>query len=172
MTLALLILINMMWIPAGFFLFGKGEPKSTGALTGMVGILVVIGALLQAAVFKDPFMGGFLFTFGLLFLTLSYALLKGLTDFSTVGNAALVVAIASVIYCVLFITGGSGGTTIAKNAYFAFCTITWAVLTLCIFGFTRGKISGKIVGTELVVLSFVTLFLPAVGLMGYGKLPF
>jgi hypothetical protein len=175
MTLALLVLINMMWIPAGLFLLGKGEAKSTGFLTGVVGVLTVTGALVQAAIFKDPFMAGLLFAFGCLFLTLAYSLIEGLTDFSTLGNAALVVAIASLIYCALFITGGAvkdGVSMIAKSNYFAFCAATWALLTLSIFGFTRGKVSGKLVGWELIVLAFVTLFVPAIGLMAYGTLPF
>ena len=176
MTLALLLLITMMWIPAGLFLLGRGEAKSTGLLTGVVGALTVIGALLQAAVFKDPFMAGFLFGFGCLFLTLAYALLEGLTDFTTVGNAALVVAISSAIYCFLFINGGAtkagGAPTIGTSHYLAFCAATWVILTLSIFAFTRGKASGKLVGWELIVLSFLTLYVPAISLLGYGKLPF
>lgn len=176
MTLALLILINMMWIPAGMFLLGKGEAKSTGFLTGVVGVLTVVGATIQTIAGKgDPFMGGFLFTFGCLFLTLAYCLVEELTDFTTLGNAALVVAIASAIYCFLFITGGAvvnGAHLIGQSNYFAFCAATWVILTLSIFGFTRGKVSGKIVGWELIVLAFATLFVPAIGLMAYGTMPF
>ncbi|MGK2944533.1 MAG: hypothetical protein ACSLFC_07320, partial [Desulfuromonadales bacterium] len=60
MTLALLLLICMMWVPVGMFFLGKGEAKSTGFVTGVVGTLVVIGAILQAAIFADPFTAGLL----------------------------------------------------------------------------------------------------------------
>ena len=48
MTLALLILISMMWIPVGLLFLGSGEAKGTGFVTGVVGILVVVGATIQA----------------------------------------------------------------------------------------------------------------------------
>ncbi len=176
MTLALLILINMLWIPVGMFLLGKGEAKSTGFLSGVVGALVVVGAVLQAAVFKDPLGAGFLFTFGCLFLVLAYALMAELTDLRTVGNASLVVAAASALYGVLYVTGGGiaadGTPLFAPSTYFALCTATWVILTLSIFGFTRGKVSGKVVAWELIILAIPTLVVPAISLMAFGKLPF
>ena len=50
-----------MWVPVAILFLGKGEAKGTGAITGFVGITVVLGAFLQTAVFKDPFTGGLLF---------------------------------------------------------------------------------------------------------------
>lgn len=176
MTLALLILINMLWIPVGMFLLGKGEAKSTGFLSGVVGALVVVGAVLQAAVFKDAIMAGFLFLFGCLFLVLAYALMAELTDLTTVGNASLVVAVASLIYGVLYVTGGAvnadGSPMFAASNYFALAAATWVILTLSIFGFTRGKVSGKVVAWELIILAIPTLVVPAIGLLAFGKLPF
>ena len=115
MTLALLLLICMMWVPVGLFFLGSGEAKSTGFVTAVVGTLVVLGAVIQAAVFKDPFTAGLLFVFGVLYLQTAHALLTGLEDMRTVGNGALVVAIVCAIYAFLFFTGGgvkpgSGGT--------------------------------------------------------------
>ncbi len=66
MTLALLIAISVMWLPVAILFLGKGEAKGTGAATGFVGAVVVFGAILQAAVFKDPFTAGLLFVHGLL----------------------------------------------------------------------------------------------------------
>ena len=106
MTLALLLLICMMWVPVGLFFLGSGEAKSTGFVTAVVGVLVVIGAILQAAIFKDPFTAGLLFVFGVLYLQTAHALLTGLEDMRTVGNGALVVAIVCAMYAYLFFTGG------------------------------------------------------------------
>lgn len=176
MTLALLILINMLWIPVGMFLLGNGEPKSTGFLSGVVGLLVVVGAVLQAAVFKDALGAGFLFTFGGLFLVLAYALMTGLEDLRTVGNASLVVAVACAVYGVLYFTGGgmsaTGTPLFPASNYFALCTVTWVVLTLSIFYFTRGKVAAKVVAWELIILSVPTLVVPAISLLAFGKLPF
>ena len=58
MTLAVLVAISIMWMPVAILFLGKGEPKGTGAATAFVGAVVVIGAILQAAVFKDPFIAG------------------------------------------------------------------------------------------------------------------
>lgn len=46
------------------------------------------------------------------------------------------------------------------------------ILTLSIFGFTRGKVSGKVVAWELIILAIPTLVVPAIGLLAFGKLPF
>jgi hypothetical protein len=176
MTLALLLLINMLWIPVGMFLLGHGEPKSTGFLSGVVGVLVASGAILQVAVFKDGLGAGFLFVFACLFLTLSYALLTGLEDLRTVGNASLVVAVACALYGVLYFFGGGVGpdakALFPASNFFALCCVTWVILTLSIYGFTRGKISPKVVAWELIILAIPTLVVPAVSLMAFGKLPF
>ena len=89
MTLALLVAISVMWIPVAILFLGKGEAKGTGAVTGFVGAVVVIGAIIQAAVFKDAFTAGLLFVHGILYCTVSYALLAGLTDLRSVGNVSL-----------------------------------------------------------------------------------
>ena len=48
-----------------------------GFVSSVVGILVVIGAVLQAAVFTDPFTAGLLFVFGVLYMQTGHALMTG-----------------------------------------------------------------------------------------------
>ncbi|MBI5441454.1 MAG: transporter, partial [Deltaproteobacteria bacterium] len=43
MTLPLLIAISVMWLPVAILFLGKGEAKGTGAVTGFVGAVVVLG---------------------------------------------------------------------------------------------------------------------------------
>ena len=66
-----------MWLPVALLNLGKGEAKGTGAVTGFVGVVVVLGAFIQAAVFKDNFTAGLLFAHGILYCSVSYALLTG-----------------------------------------------------------------------------------------------
>jgi len=176
MTLALLLLICMMWVPVGLFFLGSGEAKSTGFVTAVVGVLVVIGAILQTAIFKDPFTGGLLFVFGVLYLQTAHALLAGLEDMRTVGNGALVVACVCAAYAVLYLTGGGvkpdGKTIIDIVPYLGFMNVTFVVICLTVVGVTYGKIAPKVAAWMFLTLSFTCLFVPAIGLMGYGKLPF
>lgn len=176
MTLALLLLICMMWVPVGLFFLGYGEAKSTGFVTAVVGTLVVIGAILQAAIFADPFTAGLLFVFGVLYLQTAHALWTGLEDMRTVGNGAFVVACVCAMYAYLFITGGGikadGTTIIAITPYLGFMNITFVVICLTVTGVTYGKIGAKVAAWMFLVLSFTCLFVPAIGLLGYGALPF
>jgi hypothetical protein len=166
----------MMWVPVGLFFLGYGEAKSTGFVTAVVGILVVIGAILQAAIFADPFTAGLLFVFGVLYLQTAHALWAGLADMRTVGNGALVVAIVCAMYAFLFFTGGGlkadGSTIIGITPYLGFMNVTFVVICLTVVGVTYGKLSAKIAAYMFLVLSFTCLFVPAIGLMGFGKLPF
>lgn len=178
MTLALLVLISIMWIPAGLFFLGYGEAKTTGFVSGVVGILVVIGATIQAAVFADPFTAGLLFVFGVLYIQTAHALMTGVEDLRTVGNGALAVAIVCAIYAYLYTTGGApsgkpdGSLLVPKVPYLAFMNCTFVAICLMVTGVTYGKFSGKILALTFLVLTFTGLLIPAVGLMAYGKLPF
>ncbi len=176
MTLALLLLICMMWVPVGLFFLGYGEAKSTGFVTGVVGTLVVLGAVLQAAVFADPFTAGLLFVFGVLYLQTAHALWTGLEDMRTVGNGAFVVACVCAMYAYLFITGGGikadGSTIIGISNYLGFMNITFVVICLTVTGVTYGKIGAKVAAWMFLVLSFTCLYVPAIGLLGFGALPF
>lgn len=175
MTLALLVAISVMWVPVAILFLGQGEARGTGAVTGFVGAVVVVGAMIQAAVFKDPFTAGLLFAHGLLYCAVSYALLAGLTDLRSVGNVSLTVAVVSAIYTVLFYTGSQGadGTVlIAKSNYFAFACAGYVGLTLEVWLNAYGKLSAKVLAWSLIGWAVVGLYVPAFSLMAYGTLPF
>ncbi len=175
MTLAILVAISVMWVPVALLFLGKGEAKATGAVTGVVGIVVVLGAMLQAAVFKDAFTAGLLFVHGILYCTVSYALLAGLEDLRSVGNVSLTVAVVSAIYMVLFYTGGQsadGTVLVAKSNYFAFACAGYAALTLEVWLNAYGRLSAKLLAWSLIVWAVVGLYVPAFSLMAYGTLPF
>ncbi|HVI93730.1 MAG TPA: hypothetical protein VM753_06975 [Anaeromyxobacter sp.] len=175
MTLALLVAISVMWMPVAAFFLGKGEAKGTGAVTGFVGIVVVLGAILQAAVFKDAFTAGLLFVHGILYCTVSYALLAGLPDLRSVGNVSLTVALVSFIYMVLFFTGGpvvDGHQLVAKSNYLALACAGYTVLTVEVWLNAYGKFPATGLALSLIAWVFVGLWAPAFWLMTAGHLPF
>lgn len=176
MTLAILIAISLMWIPVAILFLGKGEAKGTGAITGFVGLVVVLGAFLQTALFKDPFTGGLLFAHGLLYCTVSYALLTGLEDLRSVGNVSLIVAVISAIYMVLFYIGGTPGPDgkplSPQSNYLAFACFGYTVLTIEVWLNAYSKLSAKTLAYSLIVWAFPGLLVPAFMLMSAGKLPF
>lgn len=175
MTAAILVLIAIMWLPVALLNLGYGEAKGTGAATAVVGILVVLGAVLQAAIFKDPFTAGLLFAHGILYCCIAYALLTGLEDMRSVGNVSLTVAIISAIYMILFYTGSvdaSGKVLIGKSNYLALACLGYTVLTLEVWLAFYGKLSAKIVAFSLMVWVVVGLWVPAFSLMSKGALPF
>jgi hypothetical protein len=176
MTLPVLIAISIMWLPLAIFFLGKGEAKSTGAICGMVGVIVIIGAILQAAVFKDAFTAGLLFVHGLLYCITSYALVNGIEDLKTVGNVGLTVAIVSAIYAILFYTGGpvmaDGKQLVAKSNYFAMACVGYTILTLEVWGIGYGKNLGKLFAWSLIIWVAVGLYIPAFWLLVSGTLPF
>ena len=176
MTTAILVVIAVMWLPVALLNLGKGEAKGTGAATGFVGAVVVLGAILQAAVFKDGFTAGLLFAHGILYCCVSYALLTGLEDLRSVGNVSLTVALISTIYMILFFTGGpvleGGKQLVPKSNYLAFACLGYAVLTYEVWLAFYGKLPGKVVAYSLIVWVGVGLWVPAFWLMAAGTLPF
>jgi hypothetical protein len=176
MTLALLVAISVMWVPVAIFFLGRGEAKGTGAVTGFVGVVVVLGAILQAAVFRDAFTAGLLFAHGILYCTVAYALLTGLTDLRSVGNVSLTVALVSLIYMVLFYTGGpvlaDGKQLVTKSNYLALACAGYVVLTLEVWLNAYGKFPAKGLALSLITWAFVGLWAPAFWLMAAGRLPF
>lgn len=176
MTTALLIAIAVMWLPVALLNLGKGEAKGTGAATGFVGIVVVLGAILQAAVFKDAFTAGLLFAHGILYCSVAYALLAGLTDLRSVGNVSLTVALISTIYMFLFLTGGpvmaDGKQLVGQSSYLAMACLGYAVLTFEVWLAFYGKIGAGVVAWSLIIWVPVGLWIPAFWLMAAGKLPF
>jgi hypothetical protein len=176
MTLALLVAISVMWFPVAILFMGKGEAKGTGAVTGFVGAVVVLGAILEAAVFKDGFGAGLLFVHGILYCTISYALLTGLQDLRSVGNVGLTVAMVSFIYTVLYFTGGpvmpDGKQLVGKSNYFAMACLGYTVLTLEVWLNAYGKFPAKGLALSLIVWVFVGLWAPAFWLFASGHTPF
>ncbi|WP_020676771.1 hypothetical protein [Geopsychrobacter electrodiphilus] len=175
MTLAILVAISTMWLSVGLLFLGKGEAKGTGAICAFVGLTVVLGAFLQTAVFKDPFTGGLLFAHGLLYCAVAYALLAGLEDLRSVGNASLAAAIVSAIYMVLFYTGGTaadGTVLIGKSNYFAFACAGYTVLTIEVWLNAYGKLSATLLAWSLIIWVPIGLLVPAFMLMASGTLPF
>ena len=180
MTLVLLIAISMMWFPFGCLHLGVGEGRTVGAITGFVGIVTVVGGLLEATTAlgapPDNFSAALLVVFGLLYLQLSYCILAGVEDLRSFGLTCLMLAIICGIYGFIWATGGGvkpdGSPMIAKVPYLVFMMVDFVILLLAVCGLTFGKIPGKLVGALLVILVFVGLLAPAFGLLAYGKLPF
>lgn len=175
MTLAILVAISLMWISVAILFLGKGEAKGTGAITAFVGLVVVMGAFIQTALFKDGFTGGLLFAHGLLYCTVAYALLAGLEDLRSVGNVSLAVALISAIYMFLFFTGGTGadGTVlVGKSNYFAFACLGYTILTLQVWLNAYGKVKASTLAWSLIIWVPIGLWIPAFMLMAKGTLPF
>jgi hypothetical protein len=167
----------MMWFPFGFLHLGCGEGKTVGAITGFVGIVTVVGGMMQATPMfgSDAFGAALLVVFGLLYLQLSYCILAGIEDLRSFGLTCLMLAIICGIYGVLWTIGttkADGSAGIGKAPYLAFMMADFVILLLAVCGLTFGKIPGKLVGAILVILTFVGLLVPAFDLLAYGKLPF
>jgi hypothetical protein len=176
MAMAVLIAIGAMWLPVAILFLGKGEPKSTGAITGVVAAVTVVGAILQAAVFKDSFVAGLLFAHGIFYSSVSYALLAGLEDLRSVGNVSLYTALVSTIYMILFFTGGpvveGGKTLLVKSNYLAFACAGYAVLTFEVWLNAYGKLPAAILAWSLIVWVVLGLWVPAFYMMTAGGFPF
>jgi hypothetical protein len=178
MTLVLLIAISMMWFPFGVLHLGCGEGKTVGAVTGVVGVITVVGGMMQATPMfgSDAFGAALLVVFGILYLQLSYCILAGIEDLRSFGLTCVMLAIICGIYGFLWVSGGGvkadGTPMIGPSKYLAFMMFDFVILLLSVAGLTFGKIPGKVVGALLVILTFVGLLVPAFDLLAYGKLPF
>lgn len=175
MTLALLVIIALMWIPVGLLFLGKGEAKGTGAATALVGAITIIGGILQVAVFKDAWVGAVLIAFGILYAVVAYALLAGLDDLKSVGNVALAVGIICAIYAIVFFTTGAlgaDGKPAGPAPYFGFCFLAYTILCLAVFLNAHGKCGAALVAWLLIIESVLNLWVPAFSLMVKGTLPF
>ena len=169
MTTALLIAIGVMFIPVAMLNFGKGEPKTTGGMVLVAGTITLVGAVLTAVVYKDNMGAALFFAFGILYLAIAHALLAGIEDWRSVGQCSFVVAFICLIYFVLYTVGTE---QIAPNYYVAFMNAAFCFLTVQVGFMGYGKVSGKAVGLTLVWVTLLCLFVPALDLMAYGKLPF
>jgi len=168
MTLAMLVLIAVMWVPVGLLFLGYGEAKGTGCVTGIVGFLVVVAAMIQTAQ-GDPFGGALIFAHGTLYLCVSYALLTGLEDMRSVGNVSLTVAFISAIYAYVWLIGTA---KVPAVSYLGMCAVGYTVLTLEVWLNSYGKFSAKLLAWSLIIWAVIGLWIPTFSLMTAGKLPF
>lgn len=176
MVEATLMAISLMWVPVGLLLLGKGEARGTGALVCLVGALVLISAIIQAAVFKDPFTSALLFAYGLFYCIVGYALYAGFEDMRSVANASMTLIPISIVYMLLFLNGGpvleGGKQMIGKSNFLAFACAGYTVLYIMVALNGYGKLSGKTLGVSLLTWTVVGLWVPAFWLLAAGKLPF
>ena len=132
MVEATLMAISLMWFPVGLLLLGKGEPKGTGALVLMVGTLVLVSAVIEAAVFKDPFLAALLFAYGLFYCIVGYSLFAELPNMQAAGNASFTLIPITIVYMILAFTGGpvleGGKQLVAKSNFLALACAGYAVL--------------------------------------------
>lgn len=137
MVEAILMAISIMWFPVGFLLLGKGEAKGTGAVVSMVGTLVLVAAILQAAIFKDPWIASLLFPYGLFYCAVGYALYNEMPDMRSVGNVSFTLVPISIVYTILAFTGGpvlaSGKQLIAKSNFLALACAGYTVLYIMVW---------------------------------------
>ena len=176
MVEATLMAISLMWIPVGFLLLGKGEPKGTGFLVIMVGLLVLVSAVLQAAVFKDPWIASLLFAYGLFYCIVGYSLFAGLENMQAAGNASFTLIPISIVYTIFSITGGpvleGGKQLVGKSDFLALACAGYTVLYIMVWLNAYEKLSAKVLGVSLIVWTVVGLWVPAFWLLTTGKLPF
>ncbi|MGB6063826.1 MAG: AmiS/UreI family transporter [Desulfomonilaceae bacterium] len=176
MAMPVLIAIGAMWLSVAIFFLGKGEAKGTGAITGFVGAVTVLGAILEAAVFKGPFVAGLLFAHGIFYSSVSYALLSGQEDLRSVGNVSFYTALVSVIYMIIFFTGGpvleGGKMLVVKSNYLAFACAGYAVLTFMVWLNAYGKFPTPVLAWSLIVWVVFGLWVPAFYMMTAGAFPF
>jgi len=160
-----------MWIPVALLFLGKGEAKGTGFVTGVVGVLVVVGALVEAtpAFKQDVFGAGLLFAHGILYIVVSYALLNGLEDMRSVGNVSLTVAIISLVY---FLVYALGTPLVPVSPYLALMCAGYTVLTVEVWLNAYGKFPAGALAWSLIVWAFVGLWIPAFSVLTTGKFPF
>jgi len=171
LTLAVLIFIAIMWLPVALLFLGKGEAKGTGLVTGVVGVLVVLSALVQATpMFKqDVFGAGLLFAHGILYIVVSYALLSGLSDMKSVGNVSFTVALISLVY---FLVYTFGTPLVPANSYLSLMCAGYTALTVEVWLNAYGKFPANALAWSLIIWVFVGLWIPAFSVLTTGKFPF
>lgn len=164
----ILMAISLMWIPIGLLLLGKGEGKSTGVLTLMVGTLVIVSSIFMATTEGGFFAAALLFTYGLFYNIVGYVLYTGQTDVRTAGNASIVVGLITIVYIILCLAGPEA----LRSDYLALGCAGYLVLYIMCWLFFYGKFSAKTLGWSLIIWTFVGLWWPAFSLLATGALPF
>lgn len=168
MLAPILMAISLMWIPVGLLLLGKGEAKSTGVLTLMVGTLVIVSSIFMATTEGGFFAAALLFTYGLFYNIVGYVLYTGQTDVRTAGNASIAVGLISIVYIILCLAGPEA----LRSDYLALGVAGYLVLYIMCWLFFYGKFSAKTLGWSLIIWTFVGLWWPAFSLLTTGALPF
>ncbi len=168
MLAPILMAISLMWIPVGLLLLGKGEARGTGALTLMVGTLVIVASIFMATTEGAFFAAALLFTYGLFYNAVGYALYAGLTDMRSVGNASLTVGLITIVYIILCLVGPEA----LRSSYLALGCAGYLVLYIMVWLNAYGKFSAKTLGWSLIIWTFVGLWWPAFSLLTTGALPF
>jgi hypothetical protein len=176
MVEATLMAISLMWLPVGLLLLGFGEAKGTGALVIAVGVLVLVSAVIQAAVFKDPWIASLLFAYGLFYFIVGYSLFAGLENLKAAGNASFTLIPISIVYVILALTGGpvleGGKQLIAKSNFLALACAGYTVLYVMVWLNAYDKFSAKTLGVSLIIWTIVGLWIPSFWLLAKGALPF
>jgi len=174
MTLVCLVAITMMWFPLGLFFLGTGDAKTCGMVSLCVGIVITIGGIISATgATPNLWDASILIAFGLLYLCVAHALLWGVENMKSVGNASMMLAILCAIYCLAYSVGFPAGLAkIAAVPYLAFMYATFVALLVAVWANCYGKLSGAAVGWILLVLNFICLVTPVFYLFLLGKLPF
>ncbi len=171
-----LLAISLMWFPVAFLLLGKGEPKGTGFSTALVGSVTVISGILVIIVLKNAWIGSLLIVYGFFYLTVAYSLLAEIKDTRSVGNVSLTVAIISIVYVILSLTGGpvleGGQRLIERSDFLALGCAGYAVLYIMVWLNSYGKMSAKPLAWGLILWTIIGLWVPGFWLLATGKLPF
>jgi hypothetical protein len=163
MVESILIMIGLFWLTVALLNFGIGEAKGTGFIAGAVGLLAVAGGFVDT-IRAGGLAGGLLFSHGLLYMSIAYALLFGVENMKSIGSISLATAFVSTIYMFVWWSQGLG--------YLAFMAAGYAVLTYEVWLNFFGKLSGKVLAISLLIWIPVGLWIPAF-LLGMGKaLPF
>lgn len=174
MTLVILVAISMMWFPVGLFFLGSGDAKTCGMMTFCVGIVTVLGGFVQALLpTPNLWDASILIPFGLLYLVIGHALLWGVENMKSVGNASLMLSALCAIYSLANLRGFPEGLgKVAPSPYLAFMFATFTVLTALVWANCHDKLSGKVVGGLLIILNITGLIVPVFSLYLFGALPF
>jgi hypothetical protein len=171
-----LLAISIMWFPVALLFLGMGEAKGTGFATALVGGLTIVAGILQTIVNQDPWIGALLVVYGFFYCSVAHALLAGQEDLRAVGNVSLTVAIISIAYVVLSLTGGpmleNGQQLIPQSNFLALAAAGYTALYIMVWLNSYGKFSGKVLGLSLMVWTVVGLWLPGFWLLSTNRLPF
>ena len=171
----ILMAISMMWFPVGLLLLGHGEARGTGALTFMVGTLVLVAAVCQAVFFKDPYIAALLFAYGLFYNIVGYSLYAGLENMHTAANASFTLIPITIVYMILAWTGGpvleDGKQLVGKSNFLALACAGYLVLYIMVWLNGYGKFSSKALGVSLLIWTVVGLWTPAFWLLASGFWP-